>query len=201
MGSVVFRGRRRGEARLGLGRRISSALAVALVALLPGMARGEAIDDVIRALKIRDYLRASEAQCREAALARAQRQVAASVTAHLAGQAPRPEGEARIRDLSRTYAREACRLGIDEGLMQRYREVYRAALTESDLRAAAAFLSSPEGKNLVEAGLGANRAILPLIWRRQESQAARAAVLLQSRAAALLKDLSKDKPHGKPATQ
>ena len=183
------------------GRRLLGALAVALVALGPATARGEAVEDVIQALKIRDYLRASEAQCRDAALARAQGQVAASVTSHLAGRTPGPEGEARIRELSRSYAREACRLGIDEGLMQRYRDVFRAALTESDLRAAAAFLSSPEGRNFVEAGLRANRAMLPLIWRRQESQAARAAVLLQSRAASLLRELSEGGPDAEPGTQ
>ena len=83
--------------------------------------------------------------------------------------------------------------GIDQGLIQRYRAAYRAALSDSELNAALAFLSSPEGRSFSEAGLAANREVLPLIGRRQESQASRAAALLQTRLASLLSDLSKEK--------
>ena len=174
---------------------------VALVALSATAAHGEVVDDVIEALKIRDYLRASEQQCRTAALGHAQRRVAASAKERLAGRMPSADEQTRIEELSRTYAREACRLGIDEGLIQRYHAAYRAALTDSELRAALAFLTSPEGRRFADAGLSANREVLPLIWRRQESQASRAAVLLQSRLTALLDDLSKGETGAAPGTQ
>ena len=168
-------------------------MCAAIVALGVGPAHGEAVDDVVEALKIRDYLQASEAQCRSAVHGQARHRIAASVNARLAGRMPSVDEQARIEELSRTYAREACRLGIDDGLIQSYRVAYRAALTDPELAAALAFLSSPEGKRFAEAGLAANREVLPLIWRRQESQASRAAALLQSRLNSLLGELSTDK--------
>ena len=113
--------------------RFLSLLAAALMGLTAATAHGEVVDDVIDALKIRDYLRASEEQCRNAALGQAQRQVAESVNARLAGRVLSDHERSRIEELSRTYAREACRLGIDEGLIQRYRAAYRAALSDSEL--------------------------------------------------------------------
>jgi hypothetical protein len=176
-------------------------LAAGFVALTAATARGETVDDVIDALKIRDYLLASEEECRSTVLVHAQRQVAESVNAGLAGRKPSDDERTRIEKLSRTYAEEACRLGIDQGLMQRYRAVYRTALSDSELDATLAFLSSPEGKSFSEAGLGANREILPLIGRRQESQALRAAALLKTRLSSLLSDLSKGNSSAAPSAQ
>lgn len=181
--------------------RFLSLLAAALMGLTAATAHGEVVDDVIDALKIRDHLRASEEQCRNAALGQAQRQVAESVNARLAGRVLSDHERSRIEELSRTYAREACRLGIDEGLIQRYRAAYRAALSDSELNAALAFLSSPEGRSFSEAGLAANHEVLPLIGRRQESQASRAATFLQTRLTSLLSDLSKEKSGAAPSAQ
>ncbi len=86
-------------------------------------------------------------------------------------------------------------------MIQRYRAAYRAALSDSELNATLAFLSSPEGKSFAEAGLSANREVLPLIGRRQESQASRAAALLQTRLASLLSDLSKGTSDAAPSAQ
>ena len=129
------------------------------------------------------------------------RQVANSVNARLAGRMLSDDERTRMEELSRTYAREACRLGIDQGLIQRYRAAYRAALSDSELNAALAFLSSPEGRSFSEAGLAANREVLPLIGRRQESQASRAAAFLQTRLTSLLSDLSKEKSVAAPSAQ
>jgi len=63
-----------------------SLLAAALVALTAATARGETVDDVIDALKIREYLLASEEQCRSSAHDQVQRQMAESVNACLAGR-------------------------------------------------------------------------------------------------------------------
>jgi len=176
-------------------------LAAGLIVLTAAAVRGETVDDVIDALKIRDYLLASEEQCRNTVLVQAQRQVAESVNAGFEGRKPSDDERTRIEKLSRTYAEEACPLGIDQGLMQRYRAVYRAALSDSELDAALAFLSSPEGKSFSEAALGANRDILPLIGRRQESQASRAAALLQTRLNSLRNDLSKGNPGAASSSQ
>ncbi len=188
-----------GPRRFDLG--VLSLLCAAVVAISVGPAHGEAVDDVVEALRIRDYLQASEAQCRSAAHGQARHQVAASVSARLAGRLPSADDQARIEELSQTYAREACRLGIEDGLMQGYRAAYRAALTDSELAAALAFLSSPEGRSFAEAGLGANREVLPLIWRRQESQASRAAALLKSRLNSLLGELSAENSDTAPGAQ
>jgi hypothetical protein len=171
------------------------------VALTAAAAHGETVDDVIDALKIRDYLRASEKQCRNIALGQVQSQVAVSVNARLAGREPSGDELSRIEELSRTYAREACRLGIDEGLIQRYRAAYRAAMSDAELTAALTFLSTPEGRSFAEAGLSANREVLPLIGRRQKSQSSRAAALLQTRLTSLLNDLSKGTSGAAPSAQ
>ncbi len=167
-----------------------TAFGVALLTFGVSNAHGEPLDDMIEALGIREYLLASEEQCRSVARDQAQNQISASVQASQEGRSLSAEDLARLDALIQTYAREACRLGIDEGLMQGYRKAYRAALTDSEIEAALAFLSSPEGRKFAEAGLNANRAVLPSIARRQESQASRAAVLLQTRLTAFLNELS-----------
>ncbi len=167
-----------------------TAFGVALLTFGVSNAHGEPLDDMIEALGIREYLLASEEQCRSVARDQAQNQISASVQASQEGRSLSAEDLARLDALIHTYAREACRLGIDEGLMQGYRKAYRAALTDSEIEAALAFLSSPEGRKFAEAGLNANRAVLPSIARRQESQASRAAVLLQTRLTAFLNELS-----------
>ena len=86
-----------------------SLLAAAIVALTAAAAHGETVDDVIDALKIRDYLQASEEQCRSTVLVQAQRQVTESAKAHLAGRTLNDDERTRIEELSRTFARETCR--------------------------------------------------------------------------------------------
>ena len=168
-----------------------TAFGAALLMFGVSSAHGEPLDDMIEALGIREYLLASEEQCRSVARDQAKNQISGSVQASLQGRSLSADDLARLDALIETYTREACRLGIDEGLMQGYRKAYRAALTDSEIEAALAFLSSPEGKRFAEAGLSANRAVLPSIARRQESQASRAAVLLQTRLTSFLNELSK----------
>ena len=169
---------------------ILGAFATAVICVVYAAAKAAPVDDVIEALGIRQYLYASEEQCRVAALNHARRQVAASVNAYLAGKQIGAETRERLEQLYHTYAREACRLGVEDGLIQRYRTAYAAALSDEDLDAALRFLTSSEGQNFVQAGLVANREALPLIMRRQESQASRAATLLQTRLTSILAELS-----------
>lgn len=182
----------RGSGALNSRVRALGVFGLALLSIGATAAHGEPVDEVVEALKVREYLLASEAECRVAAQAQAQRQVDANVKAALAARTPSAGAQARLDGLSETYAREACRLGIDEGLMQRYRATYRAALTDSEIEAALAFLKSPEGAKFAEAGLAANREVLPMISRRQESQVARAGTLFRSRLTSLLDELARE---------
>ena len=165
------------------------AAAAAMVLFAPP-APAATVDDVIAALGIRDYFRASEEQCRVGAVDYARRLAADHVTRQLGGTPPSGETRERLDRLYKTYAEEACRLGIDDGLIQRYRAAYAAALSEQDLQAALRFLTSAQGKSFVRAGLIADREVLPLIMRRQQSQASRASALFQTRLASLLAELS-----------
>lgn len=143
---------------------------------------------VIEALNVRGYLLAAEAQCREAAQLQAEQQIAIDVAAALKDRKPDPEIETRLKTLGQTYAEEACRLGIDDGLIQGYRASYRAALSDADLQAALAFLRSPEGRRFADAGLVANHEASSLIARRRASQSVRAATLYRTRLAKILSD-------------
>ncbi len=163
-----------------------------MLAVTYSPATAEPVDDVIDELRIREYLSATEDECRVAARDHAQRQVSATLGTILAGRALSEESGARVEMLYRTYAREACRLGVEEGIIQRYRAVYAEALSSDDLEAALAFLVSPQGQKFVQAGLAANRDVLPTIRRRQEGQVSRAATLLQTRLTSLLADLSRN---------
>ena len=55
--------------------------AIVIISAACAVARAEPVDDVIEALKIRDYLHASEDECRAAAREQADRQISAFVTA------------------------------------------------------------------------------------------------------------------------
>jgi hypothetical protein len=153
----------------------------------PSMA-GDPAEAVVEALNIRGYLLAAEAQCRETTQMQAEQQIAVDVAAALKDRKPDPEIETRLKTLGQTYAEEACRLGIDDGLIQGYRASYRAALSDAELNAALAFLRSPEGRKFVDAGLAANREASALIARRRASQGVRAATLYRTRLAKILSD-------------
>lgn len=153
----------------------------------PSLAEDPA-EAVVEALNIRGYLLAAEAQCREAALTQAEQQIAVDIAAAFKGRKPDPEIETRLKALGQTYAKEACRLGINDGLIQGYRASYRAALSDAELEAALAFLRSPEGRKFADAGLAANREASALIARRRASQGVRAATLYRTRLAKILSD-------------
>jgi len=148
----------------------------------------DSAEAMVEALNIRGYLLAAEAQCREAAQMQAEQQITADIAAAFKGRKPDPEIETRLKVLGQTYAEEACRLGIDDGLIQGYIASYRAALSDAELEAVLAFLRSPEGRKFVDAGLVANREATALIARRRASQSVRAATLYRTRLAKILRD-------------
>ncbi len=173
--------------------RLLSLLGAALLAATYSAAKAEPVDDVIEELKIREYLSATENECRVAARNHARRQVSASLGPSLAGRASSEVLEARMEKLAWTYAREACRLGVEDGIIQRYRSAYAESLSGEDIAAALGFLLSAPGQNFVRAGLAANREVLPMIRRRQEGQVSRAAALLQTRLTSLLAEMSRNR--------
>ena len=175
----------------GLG--VLAVLGATILLAATAAAQADTLDEVIEALKIREHLLASRDECRAAALNQVQRQIDDSVQARLAGRSLDSRARERLDELSRTYAREACRFGIEEGLIQRYKTAYAAALSKADLAALQRFLLSPEGKNFVAASLAANSDVVRAIRRRQEIQATRAVTLLQGRLDSFFTEHSDDR--------
>ena len=173
--------------------RLLSLLGAALLAATYSAVNAEPVDDVIEELKIREYLRATENECRVAARDHARRQVSVTLGPALAGRESNEVLDARMEKLARTYAREACRLGVEDGIIQGYRATYAKTLSSEDLEAALGFLLSAQGQNFVRAGLAANREVLPMIRRRQEGQVSRASALLQTRLTSLLAEMSRNR--------
>jgi len=172
---------------------IGAALSVIIVLAASVSARADTLDEVIEALKIRQHLYASQEECRAAALKQVRPQITASIQAQLTDRALSNGAHERMEALSQTYAREACQFGVEDGLIQYYRAAYAAALSQSDLAALQGFLSSPEGKKFVAAGLAANRDVLKAVHRRQKIQVTRAITLLQARMQSLISKLSDDR--------
>ncbi len=166
-------------------------LGAALLAATYSTANAGPVDDVVEKLKIRDYLRATENECRAAARNHARNQVNAALGSAVAGRVSSEDLAPRLEKLARTYAGEACRLGVEDGIIQRYRATYAKTLSGEDLEAALEFLSSAPGRNFVRAGLAANREVLPMIRRRQEGQVSRASALFQTRLTSLLAEMSR----------